>query len=136
MWSIWCARNDVIFRNSDTDVDNMLRVFSGLVSFMQDWPWELQRLYKDKVRNGVAEGKGGQAQVLCFEHNKSGLEVDQAGLTSFVTDGAWNMRTRIGAAARVQSGDQEVFHQAVQCSASSATAVEIRPGRFDGVVMG
>lgn len=79
----------------------------------------------------------GRAQVLCFEHNKSGLVVGQAGLISFVTDGAWNMRTRIGAAAWVQSGDQEVFHQAVQCSASSATAGEIRAGlNLDGVGMG
>ncbi|KAF7144179.1 hypothetical protein RHSIM_Rhsim05G0098600 [Rhododendron simsii] len=35
------------------------------------------RLSKDKVRYGVLKGRaGGRAQVLCFEHNKSGLEVD------------------------------------------------------------
>ncbi|KAI8563505.1 hypothetical protein RHMOL_Rhmol03G0115700 [Rhododendron molle] len=122
LWSIWCARNDVVLKDIKFDVDHVLLDFSCLASMCRS----IQK--RAGLHTRVCEQKdSSQPLFFCFKNAR--VDGINQGLVSFVSDGAWSASSCTGAAAWVlETGEVEAPYQVVQCKASSATLMEIRAG--------
>ncbi|XP_058194416.1 uncharacterized protein LOC131311103 isoform X1 [Rhododendron vialii] len=127
LWSIWCCRNNVLFRNELFTVDNALFYFAGLRSLVKNGKWKSGG---DKGEGGMGGACVADKGSASFIFQKDGLGDDGRAPWVFITDGAWCENTRKGVAAwaRVGGRQRERVSQVVEAKASSATLVEVKAG--------